>query len=139
MAKEILKENFKLRNEEDKEVLYTKTTNNEGEETHHYSYFACTCSSEDKQYWQQRLHDYMPDHNPEVHASLVSQLCATISWDYNGSVDIYMDQWFGLTVSGIISLNGQDKTNYNISMQCDDVTLGLMAVVDILEKILVLE
>lgn len=107
---------------------------------HDYSYFACTCSSEDEKYWKQRLYDYLPDFDPDVHASLVSQLCAEITHGFNGSVcGIDMDMWFGVSVKGTIHLADNKFENYNIYMQCDDVTLGLMAVVDILKTIFVSE
>ena len=105
---------------------------------HDYSYFACTCSPEDKQYWNQRLVDYMPDFDPNEHASLVSQLCAEITHGFNGYVNgIDMDMWFGVSVKGTIHLGDDKFEKYSIYMQCDDVTLGLMAVVDILKTILV--
>ena len=146
-------ESFLLREEDgeiDKSVTYEQRIKKErGRQwdsedvdvlNHYYSYFACTCSPEDKKYWEQRLHDYMPDFNPEVHASLVSQLCAEITHGFDGSVcGIDMDMWFGISVQGTIWLDDKctEHESYNIFMQCDDVTLGLMAVVDILRSILV--
>lgn len=137
-------ESFFLRSHDD-EVTYTVTNQydsgiDKSVVDHGYSYFACTCSDEDKQYWKQRLHDYMPEFDPEKHASLVSQLCAVISHSFNGYISsIDMDMWFGISVQGSIWLDDEytEYETYNIFMQCDDVTLGLMAVVDILKTIFV--
>jgi len=146
-------ESFLLRQEDvdiEKSVTYEQRINKErdrkvwnGSEidvvNHYYSYFACTCSPEDNQYWKERLRDYMPNFDPEKHASLVSQLCAEITHGFDGSVcGIDMDMWFGISVSGTIWLDDActEHETYNIYMQCDDVTLGLMAVVDILRIIM---
>ncbi len=116
--------------------LYPNTNNDVEVVQHSYSYFACTCSDADKQYWNQRLVDYMPDFDPNEHASLVSQLCAEITHGFNGSVcGIDMDMWFGISVEGTIHLGDGKFELYSIFMQCDDVTLGMMAIVDILRTI----
>ena len=148
----VKKESFLLRAEDEeieKSVKYDQCVRKEsarkwGEPdidvvNHYYSYFACTCSTEDKKYWNQRLHDYMPEFDPEKHASLVSQLCAEITHGFDGSVcGIDMDMWFGISVQGTVWLDDDytEHESYNIYMQCDDVTLGLMAVVDILKTIM---
>lgn len=148
-------EPFLLRAEDveiDKSVKYEqRVTKERGREwnspdidvvNHYYSYFACTCSPEDKKYWTDRLNSYIPDFNPEIHASLVSQLCAEITHGFDGSVcGIDMDMWFGISVKGTIWLDDEytEHESYNIFMQCDDVALGLMAIVDILRTILVEE
>ncbi len=138
--------NFLLREEDETEVEYIRHVDKETRRgitidvvTHMYSYFACTCSDADRQYWKQRLHDYMPEFDADKHASLVSQLCADICHNFNGHVSsIDMDMWFGIVVEGVAWLD-DDSTEYEkyyISMECDDVTLGLMAVIDVLKKVM---
>lgn len=151
----VKRESFLLREEDEeieKSVKYgqrvrKESARNWGEPdvdviNHDFSYFACTCSAEDKKYWTDRLNSYLPDFNPEIHASLVSQLCAEITHIFDGSVcGIDMDMWFGISVRGTIWLDDKCTTweSYHIDMQCDDVALGLMAIVDILRTILVEE
>lgn len=138
MAKLILKEDFILREDETTPVKYSnyETKDDEPVTTHHYEYFACTCSDENKKYWKQRLHDYMPDFDPEKHADLVSQLVMEINHGYHGSVSIDSDMWFG--VSTTCHIWNKDYSSYelvSIFMQCDEVSIGLMAIVDILHKV----
>lgn len=139
MAKLILTENFVLRPDDDGTVTYsTSESEKDGQviKTHNYSYFACTCSDENKKYWKQRLNDYIPDFDPEVHADMTSQLIMEINHCYNGGVSIDSDMWFG--ISTVCHIWNEDYSEYelaNIYMQCDEVSLGLMAIVDILHKV----
>ncbi len=129
-----LKENFKLRENENKEVTYTKTTNKEGEETHHYSYFACTCSDEDAKYWKDKLNDEFKDYDPEVHADFTSQLAMEISHTFDGGISINADMWFGISTSCDI-WNGETTESVHVYMQCDEIAIGLLAIVEILRKV----
>lgn len=130
----ILKENFKLRENENKEVRYTKTTSKEGEETHHYSYFACTCSDEDEKYWKDKLNDEFKDYDPEVHADFTSQLAMEIAHTFNGGISIGADMWFGISTCCSIR-NGDTYEIVDIDMQCDEISIGLLAIVEILRKV----
>lgn len=135
MAKIILKENFHLRDENDKTVDYNSSSK-DNKEYNYYSYFACTCDEDDKQYWKQRLIEYMPEFDPNIHADLVSQLVMEINHTYNGSISIDSDMWFGIDVT--CSIWNDTFTEYevlNVFMQCDEVSIGLMAIVDILSKV----
>lgn len=138
MANVILKEEFILRDDDDRKVTYRTSVSKDEEPvtTHHYEYFACTCSDENKQYWKQRLNDYLQDFDPEVHADMVSQLVMEINHGYNGDVTIDSDMWFGVSTS--CHIWNEDYSAYelvNIFMQCDEVSIGLMAIVDILHKV----
>lgn len=131
MAKIQLKEEFILRVGDTEPVKY-----NLEKEEHCFSYFACTCDDEDKKYWKDKINDYMPNFDPEKHADIVSQLVMEINHCYHGSVSIDSDMWFGVSTS--CHIWNKDFTEYelvNIFMQCDEVSIGLMAIIEILRKV----
>ncbi|AQW88897.1 hypothetical protein pEaSNUABM50_00369 [Erwinia phage pEa_SNUABM_50] len=133
MANIKLKEEFLLREDDSKPVQYSIE---QGE--HVFSYFVCTCAEEDKKYWKDKLHDYMPDFDPEKHADMMSQLVMELNWSYNGFItSIGADQWFGLSVD--CAIWNKDHTEHEtviISMQCDEVLFGMIAVLEILKKVI---
>lgn len=133
----ILKESFKLRDDKEKPVEYTAIEKiDSGEIKHHFSYFACTCDDADRQYWKQKVHDYMPEFDPEIHADIVSQLSMEINHTYNGSITIDSDMWFGISVQCCIwNEEYTENEQVHINMYCDEVSLGLMAVVELLKKV----
>lgn len=130
----ILKENFKLRKNEEKEVTYTTSNTKEGGLVHHFSYFACTCSDENNKYWKDKLNDKFKDYEPEVHADFTSQLAMEIAHYYNGSISISADMWFGVSADCSID-NGESFDEVHVYMQCDEISIGLLAIVEILSKV----
>lgn len=136
MAKVILKENFKLRDNHDKGVIYTSTTNSEtGKVTHHYEYFACTCSDESKKYWKDKLISEFPDHDPEKHADFTSQLAMEIAHTFNGDISIGADMWFGISSTCYFWDDENDDEDVSVHMQCDEIAIGLLAIVEVLRKV----
>lgn len=130
----LIKENFKLRDDEDKEVIYTKITDEETNQvSHHYSYFACTCSDEDKKYWKEQLQEEFKDYDPDNHADITSQLAMYIVHVFDGGISISADMWFGLH-SSCTAWNNEVPEEICIHMQCDEIPVGLMAMIKLLRK-----
>ena len=130
----ILKENFKLRENEEKEVTYTTSNTKEDGLVHHFSYFACTCSDENAKYWKDKLNDEFKDYDPEVHADFTSQLAMEIAHTFNGGISISADMWFGISAYCSIR-NGDAYESVIVDMQCDEIAFGLLAIVEILRKV----
>lgn len=104
--------------------------------THKFNYFACTCDSEVRQNWKHLIAEEFKEHNPDEDADIFSQLVMDLNWSYDAYISsIGADQWFGLSVKLEANVDGK-YCPVEIYMQCDELTIGLFAVIEILKKII---
>lgn len=92
----------------------------------YYSYFACTCSDKDTEYWNKMIDKIFEQQKVDDRSSA---LAYHISHCFDGSVtSIYADMWMGV---GVEIGNGKFKMN----ITCDQLQYGLAAAIVIASKL----
>lgn len=88
-----------------------------------YTYFACTCKGEDRDYWEKALTEYLEGGDER---SIISGMVMHLEHYFQTSItDIGADMWFG------VSLENWRQSFY---IQCDRVEHGVLAAIKILEE-----
>lgn len=93
---------------------------------HEISYFACTCSEKDLDFWEHELSNFKLQEGVEcdITSLLIMELGHTYSADVCG---IGVDMWFGIRIKS--NYLGKDLDLY---IKCDQIPYGLLCAIMII-------